>query len=133
MTSYTITANDVPMGSYKGATRDEAILAYVRDAGYASVADAAEALSQTEEEFLADIVVTEGGCGLTITLEHGTDAAAESAVAAMCERLALYDADFGNRPWRIMRGEFLSVDCDDAPTLAAQVYRSVCEIVDGPR
>lgn len=132
MTNYTITVNDVAMGTYKGATRDEAILAYVRDAGYESVADAAEALSQTEEEFLADIVVTEGG-GLTITLEHGTPVDADVAVAALCERLALYDADFGNRPWRIMRGETLSVDCDDAPMLAAQVYRSVCEIVDGSR
>ena len=48
------------MGSYEGATRDEAILAYVRDAGYASVEDAAEALGQTREAFLADIDVAAG-------------------------------------------------------------------------
>ena len=57
MTSYTITAGDQAMGSYEGATRDEAILAYVRDAGYASVEDAAESLSMTPAAFLAGIDV----------------------------------------------------------------------------
>jgi hypothetical protein len=60
MTSYTITANGTEMGSYEGATREDAVLAYVRDAGYASVEDAAEALSMTPEAFLADIDVAAG-------------------------------------------------------------------------
>jgi hypothetical protein len=59
MSSYTITANGKTMGTYEGATRDEAILAYVRDAGYASVEDAAETLGQTAEAFLAALVVDE--------------------------------------------------------------------------
>jgi|LakMenE01Jun11ns_1017448.scaffolds.fasta_scaffold9458515_3 hypothetical protein len=62
MTSYTITAGDQAMGSYEGATRDEAILAYVRDAGYASVEDAANALSMTPAAFLADIDVACAAC-----------------------------------------------------------------------
>ena len=67
MTSYTITANGTTMGTYEGATRDEAILAYVRDAGYASVEDAAEALSMTREAFLADIDVDV--CETMLTVE----------------------------------------------------------------
>jgi hypothetical protein len=60
MTSYTITANSTKMGVYEATTRDEAVLAYVRDAGYASVLDAAETLSMTTEAFLADIDVAAG-------------------------------------------------------------------------
>jgi hypothetical protein len=55
--TYTITANNVVMGTYRGATASSAVLAYVRDAGYASVEDAAETLGQTVAEFLSDITV----------------------------------------------------------------------------
>lgn len=64
--SYTITANGTTMGTYEGSTRDEAILAYVREAGYASVAEAADALSQTPEMFLADIIATPDDLVLTV-------------------------------------------------------------------
>jgi hypothetical protein len=57
MTSYTITAHGTEMGVYKGASRDEAVLAYVRDAGYETVEEAAEVLGQTVAEFLSDIAV----------------------------------------------------------------------------
>lgn len=55
MTNYTISANGMSMGTYSGQTADEAILAYVRAAGYASVEAAAEALGQTVQTFLGDI------------------------------------------------------------------------------
>lgn len=57
MTAFLITANDVDMGTYEGATENEAIRAYVRDAGYETVAEAASATGQTEAQFLAEIVV----------------------------------------------------------------------------
>ena len=59
MKSFTITANGADMGTYQASGADAAILAYVQDAGYASVADAADALGTTEEEFLAEIAVSE--------------------------------------------------------------------------
>lgn len=57
MTTFIITANDIEMGSYEGATEREAVLAYVRDAGYETIAEAADATGQTEAEFLAEILV----------------------------------------------------------------------------
>ena len=57
MTTFLITANGVEMGSYEGATEREAIIAYVQDAGYETVAEAAAATGQTEAGFLAEIIV----------------------------------------------------------------------------
>lgn len=57
MAAFTITANGTEMGTYEAADEQGAILAYVQDAGYSSIADAADALSQTEDEFLSDIAV----------------------------------------------------------------------------
>lgn len=57
MATFTITANGIEMGTYEAADEQAAILAYVQDAGYSSVADAADVLCQTEDEFLADITV----------------------------------------------------------------------------
>ena len=45
--------------SYSGDTEREAINAYVQEAGYTDLEDAAATLGQTTEEFLADIVVIE--------------------------------------------------------------------------
>ena len=39
MTTYEITANDVLMGEYKGATEGAALDSYARDAGYEDFAD----------------------------------------------------------------------------------------------
>ena len=44
---------------YEGETEDAAILAYVHDAGYETVAKAAEVCGQTEDQFLADITISE--------------------------------------------------------------------------
>ncbi len=57
MTTYTITAG-VFEDTYEAADEAAAILAYVTDAGYASVEDAAAACGQTRGEFLDDIFVT---------------------------------------------------------------------------
>ncbi len=57
MQSFTIIANGTEMGSYEAETERKAIEAYVRDAGYASAAQAAEVLGKTEDEFLAEIEV----------------------------------------------------------------------------
>lgn len=54
---FTITANGTEMGTYEAADRNAAILAYVHDAGYDSVADAAEAIGKTEAEFVAELHV----------------------------------------------------------------------------
>lgn len=61
MATFQITANGTTMGDYVGATEDEAIAAYVRDAGYASIDDAADACGQSVEAFRADIVCAPGG------------------------------------------------------------------------
>jgi hypothetical protein len=56
--SYIITVNGTEMGAYEGEASYYAILAYVRDAGYPTIAYAADACGQSVEEFLADINVT---------------------------------------------------------------------------
>jgi len=47
------------ISNYKADTPEAAILAYVTDAGYSSIDDAADVCGQSVEEFLADITVTE--------------------------------------------------------------------------
>ena len=59
MTTFKITANAIEMGLYEASSADEAILAYVRDAGYETPAEAAAALDLTVEAFLAQLNVTE--------------------------------------------------------------------------
>ena len=59
MARYVIIANGTDMGTYEGDDAAAAILEYVKDSGYESVAKAANALEQTEDEFLADIKVQE--------------------------------------------------------------------------
>lgn len=60
MTSYTITARKTGhcFGAYEGATADEAVEAYARDAGYTSFEDLAASLSKTVEEARAELAVT---------------------------------------------------------------------------
>jgi len=53
--TYRIEANGEFQGMYSGTDESEAILAYVRDAGYNSVYLAADALGKTETEFLAEL------------------------------------------------------------------------------
>lgn len=57
MTTYTISTEAFD-SSYDAATEGAAILAYVRDAGYETVAEAAEVLGQTEDEFVAGLTIT---------------------------------------------------------------------------
>lgn len=57
--TFQIAANGIEMGAYAGANADEAISAYIADAGYDSIEDAADVLGQTVEAFLAEITVTE--------------------------------------------------------------------------
>lgn len=61
MTSYTITnrTSGMDLGTYEAETREAAILAMTKDAGYASREEMAEALSTTVEALDADVVVTE--------------------------------------------------------------------------
>ncbi len=47
------------LGSYEGETREDAIDAYIRDAGYTSVDAAAEVVGQSRETFLRELDVTE--------------------------------------------------------------------------
>lgn len=58
-TKYSISVNGIDMGIYEGSSKDEAILAYIKDAGYRSIEDAAAALSQSVERFRAELAVTE--------------------------------------------------------------------------
>ena len=51
-------SSGVNLGTYRGDTTREAIGAYVAEAGYATIYDAAEVLGQTTNEFCADLVVT---------------------------------------------------------------------------
>lgn len=54
---YSIAANGTPMGVFKAADADAAIFAYVVDAGYSSVEEAAAVLERTPEEFIADLYI----------------------------------------------------------------------------
>ena len=54
---YNISANGFFMGSYEADTEDEAILAYVRDAGYESIEQAAAVCGKSPEEFRAEITI----------------------------------------------------------------------------
>lgn len=45
--------------TFEADTADDAILAYVHEAGYRSIEDAADVCGQSVEEFLSDITVTE--------------------------------------------------------------------------
>jgi len=59
MRIFKIIANDVEMGTYQAESFMEAVAAYVQDAGYKSIEDAAGACSQTVEEFLSDLQASE--------------------------------------------------------------------------
>ncbi len=59
MGKYAISANGSDMGIYDGANSEEAIAAYIKNAGYETVAEAADVCGQSEDEFLADLVVME--------------------------------------------------------------------------
>ncbi|MDD5062961.1 MAG: hypothetical protein PHN44_11850 [Candidatus Marinimicrobia bacterium] len=59
MRTFKIIANDVEMGAYQANSSMEAVAAYVQDAGYKSIEDAADVCKQTVEEFLGDLTVSE--------------------------------------------------------------------------
>jgi len=61
MKTFKIDANAIS-ATYEAANADAAVIAYVNDAGYATVASAAEACGQTEDEFLADLHVEQVEC-----------------------------------------------------------------------
>lgn len=50
--TWNISANGTPFGAYDGETKAEAALAYVKDAGYASIEEAAEVVEKTFAEFM---------------------------------------------------------------------------------
>jgi hypothetical protein len=56
---FKITANGTEMGIYEGGDANTAILAYVKDAGYETVKEAAEVCGQTEDAFCGDIICEE--------------------------------------------------------------------------
>jgi anti-sigma regulatory factor (Ser/Thr protein kinase) len=56
MKAFTIHANAITT-TVEAANEEAAILAYVRDAGYASIEDAAEVLGHTADEFRDSIIV----------------------------------------------------------------------------
>lgn len=57
MTTFTI-ATAAYASSYEGATAEEAILAYVRDMGYETIAEAADVVGQSVEDFIAELQVS---------------------------------------------------------------------------
>lgn len=60
-TTWLITADCREIGSYPGATRDDAILAYCRDAGYDSIEEAAAVQSMSADAWRRTLDVTEEG------------------------------------------------------------------------
>lgn len=60
-TRWLITANCQEIGCYDGATRDDAVLAYCRDAGYDSIEDAAAVQSMSADAWRRTLDVTEQG------------------------------------------------------------------------
>lgn len=56
--TFTITVNAIE-ASYEAETAEAAIAAYIRDAGYGSVEEAADVCGQSVEDFLADTHVVE--------------------------------------------------------------------------
>lgn len=57
MAKYTI-STEAYDASYDAETEAEAILAYVRDAGYETVAEAAEVLGKSEADFVDGLIIT---------------------------------------------------------------------------
>ena len=57
MNKFEVIANGTSFGIYQGETREAALLVSVVDAGYKSIADAAERTGQTETEFKATFKV----------------------------------------------------------------------------
>lgn len=57
--SFEIAANGTPMGTFEAETAEDAILTYVRDAGYRDAAAMADVLGKTEEELIAELDVEE--------------------------------------------------------------------------
>lgn len=54
---YSIDANGTPMGVFKAADADAAVLAYVIGSGYASLEQASSVLDITPEEFIANLYI----------------------------------------------------------------------------
>jgi len=88
MSIYTISVNGISMGPYEAETAAAAVLAYVRDAGYASVAEAAGILGQSEEVFLADLSVVEveaaGNDSVTVVIDGREVLSTTTACCARC-------------------------------------------------
>jgi hypothetical protein len=57
MSTYRIEAGTLT-AFYEAETESAAILAYVQDAGYSSVKEAAEVCGQTEQQFVGDLAIT---------------------------------------------------------------------------
>jgi hypothetical protein len=52
---FEVQANGLFMGVYEASDAQAAILAYVQDAGYKTIADACKVCGQTEDQFLAEV------------------------------------------------------------------------------
>lgn len=59
MTTYRISGCVADLGLYEGETPRDAAEALARDAGYESLADSANRLGQTEQEWLAELTIVE--------------------------------------------------------------------------
>ncbi|UFS81578.1 MULTISPECIES: hypothetical protein [Rhizobium] len=76
---FSIAANGTDMGVFKAADADAAVLAYVKDAGYETIADAADALGESVEDFRADLAVEDLQETYEYLLEDIRDYAAEES------------------------------------------------------
>ena len=65
MAHYMVIANGTLMGTYEGETTDDAVSAYLDQAGYSTAEEAAEVLSMTPEEWRAQIEVREATIEVT--------------------------------------------------------------------
>jgi hypothetical protein len=88
MRAFQIIAAGTDMGTWSAESADLAIEAMCEDAGYASVADAAEVLSQTVEQYLADLRVVEvDAAQVALETEWQIDISYRRALRAMTSRM----------------------------------------------
>ena len=115
---FSIAANGTPMGVFKGVDTDAAVLAYVQDAGYKTVEDAAVALNESVEFFRADLKVED----LQETYEYLLDDIRDFAVE---ESDSIEEILNHHREELVKVSDLLSVDysADLDTALAGTCYR----------
>lgn len=114
--TFAIAANGTPFGEWTAETADAAILAYVQDAGFKTVEDAAATLDQSVEKFLGDIDVEE----VDVFSVKSVEWLHEDTFTMITVHVAVDGSEYH-------ASEYYDVDNDDICT-SADAHMNVCGI-----